>query len=257
MVLQELHLLHARLETFLIAVQVEQPFVDFVVVDVLVRGDLVEHSLAVLREAQLDEGVLGGALGVALAQELQSPDRHARRLQRVDTQRRVLDRQRAQQLRGRRRSRPRERVAWRNKPRVAGTRERCRLGLLLDHRHLVAGFSEVVRGGHANHTRADDHDLHQKRATVIASIFSQSTSTPRPGLFGTHTVPSGSRLSSSSMRPTRSASFRLYEPTASTISGTAGPTCLRIAAHSSMSRSGSPQTCSLTARNPDLRWASI
>jgi len=90
-VLQELHLLHARLEALRIAVQIEQPFVDVVVIDLLVRGDLVEHSLAVLRESQLDQCVLGGALGVALAQELQSPERHARRLQGIDAQCRVLD----------------------------------------------------------------------------------------------------------------------------------------------------------------------
>ena len=93
--LDEFHLLDARRKTLGVAIQVKDPFVDVVVINPFIRRDLVEHSLAVLGQPQLDEGVLCRPLGVAFAQKTQTPDRHARSLERIDPQRGVLDRKRA------------------------------------------------------------------------------------------------------------------------------------------------------------------
>src|SRR5260370_33262855 len=86
-----------------IAVQVKQSRMDVVVVDLLGLGDLVELALAVLGEAQLHERVLPSTFGRALPKELDPPGRHARGLERVYAQGRVLNRERSEPFHGRRR----------------------------------------------------------------------------------------------------------------------------------------------------------
>ena len=70
---EERHLLHARLELGRVAIEIERPLRDGVVLDSFRARQLVQHPLAVLAEAELDERIPPRPRCRALAQEAESP----------------------------------------------------------------------------------------------------------------------------------------------------------------------------------------
>ena len=105
-------------------------------------------------------GVVPGGPGPRGAQEVEAPAPDPRQLARVDQDRRIGLRHRAQGLARHARRRPGHRLADRDEAAVGVAAFARDARLALDQRHLVAVAQQVEGGGDADHAAAQHDDLH-------------------------------------------------------------------------------------------------
>ena len=159
-VAQQRRLLEARLELGLVGVEVEHACGLGGVVDALGLGDRLDQAVAVPAQPVLDERVALRTVGSALAQEPDAPADQRRIEPRLDADRRLLTRQRAEHQPRRGGRGPGVGVARRDQPGVAGARILADLALAVDDDHLVPIPGEVVGARDADDARSEHDDLH-------------------------------------------------------------------------------------------------